>query len=274
MRYVVYPLVVGGAAVTVIISLAMGAAPWLVAPPVLLVAGLVVYELERLRPYHATWQSTHGDLRADITHNVAAIILNVTSAQLYLLLAPHIRLLDVWPREAPFAAQVLLAALIIDLGLYAVHRLSHVSPFFWRWHAIHHSAERLYWLNGQRRHPVHFVMEGLPGFLIVAALGAPLAPVAAFLVIFDVHLMLQHTNIDYRAGVLRFVFAVAENHRWHHRKAWQDGQVNYGGLFAVWDLVFGSFHRGPGHVAPDAVGIAEEPDFPRDYAGQLVRPFR
>ncbi|WP_422822321.1 sterol desaturase family protein [Vreelandella nanhaiensis] len=34
-----------------------------------------------------------------------------------------------------------------------MHRASHRIGWLWRLHAPHHSAERLYWLNGKRRHP-------------------------------------------------------------------------------------------------------------------------
>jgi sterol desaturase/sphingolipid hydroxylase (fatty acid hydroxylase superfamily) len=69
-------------------------------------------------------------------------------------------------------------------------------------------------------------------------------------------------------------FAVAENHRWHHRKSHLDSQVNFGGYFAFWDHLFGTAYHQHDPVDPDGVGIAEEPAFPKGYLAQLAYPFK
>ncbi|CAD0264297.1 hypothetical protein DENIT_20187 [Pseudomonas veronii] len=32
--------------------------------------------------------------------------------------------------------------------------------WLWRFHMVHHSAERLYWMNGERGHPLHAALMG------------------------------------------------------------------------------------------------------------------
>lgn len=176
-------------------------------------------------------------------------------------------------RLFPFLLQTLLAGLVVDLGLYTMHRLSHTVFWLWRLHAVHHGAERLYALNGERRHPLHFLLEGTPGLLAAGLLGAPPEAMACFLAVFHIHLFLQHGNLAYRAGWLRYLFAVAENHRWHHRKAHMESQVNFRGFFALWDHLFGTAFHQTGTVAADGVGIEEAPDFPTTYLSQLTYHF-
>jgi sterol desaturase/sphingolipid hydroxylase (fatty acid hydroxylase superfamily) len=178
-----------------------------------------------------------------------------------------------WPDALPFALEFLLALALADLGLYAVHRASHRVQWLWRLHAIHHSPRRVYWVNGQRRHVVHEMLEGMPGFLALGALGAPPAVVACAFAAITIHLMYQHGNIEYRLGPLRHVFAVAEVHRWHHQRRWCDVQGNYGGVLALWDHVFGSVLPQRGD-APLDVGMDDEPDMPSDWLGQMRWPFR
>ena len=86
--------------------------------------------------------------------------------------------LGVWPTTWPLAGQLVLAVLIADLGFYWIHRISHHWEILWRFHAIHHSSERIYWLNGERRHPVNHWLEIIfdPG--MVALLGAGIDIVA------------------------------------------------------------------------------------------------
>ncbi|GBF38093.1 fatty acid hydroxylase family protein [Leptospira johnsonii] len=132
----------------------------------------------------------------------------------------------------------------------------------------------MYWLNGEKRHPIHAILEGSPGILLVLLLGASSEIVLGWLTILSLHLMFQHGNMDYKAGILKKFFSVAELHRWHHRKKYRETQVNYGAVFSFWDRMFGSLQKEEGFVTGAAVGLEREKSFPKDYLGQLTEPFR
>jgi sterol desaturase/sphingolipid hydroxylase (fatty acid hydroxylase superfamily) len=270
----VYPLVVGGGVALVVGSVAEGVSYWAVAPPVVLLCAAIVVVLERCRPYAAAWLEPHGDVAADRMHLTA----NLAVSQLAILtygaaLRARDSTMQVWPHEWPFPAQFLLGLGIIDLGLYWVHRLSHSVPWLWRLHAIHHGPRRVYWMNGQRRHVLHEAIEGAPGLVVLWLIGAPVDVVACGFATITIHLMLQHANIAYRAGILRRVFSVAELHRWHHQRLYADVQGNYGALLSVWDALFGTTLHKLGDAPPD-VGMDDEPDLPLDWLGQHLWPFR
>ena len=93
--------------------------------------------------------------------------------------------------EIPLWLQLLFVATGSDLSLYGMHRASHRIGWLWRLHAPHHSAERLYWLNGERRHPLHAALMAGPGLISLLLLGAPSAVVATWLGILTVHLAFQ-----------------------------------------------------------------------------------
>lgn len=135
-----------------------------------------------------------------------------------------------WPENWPVWAQIFVAGAIIDFGLYAMHRLSHIVDWLWRLHAPHHSAQRLYWLNGERRHPLSALCLAAPGIFAVVALGAPPLVVSAWRTLLSVHRALQHANLDYAVGPMRKLLGVAEIHRWHHKREYEDAQVNFGEL--------------------------------------------
>lgn len=109
--------------------------------------------------------------------------------------------------------------------------------------------------------------------MVLSVLGAPIGVVACSMAAVTLHLMFQHGNIDYRAGALRHVFAVAELHRWHHQRLYADVQGNYGAMLSAWDHLLGTALSKQGD-APLDVGMDDEPDLPPDYIGQLCWPFR
>jgi sterol desaturase/sphingolipid hydroxylase (fatty acid hydroxylase superfamily) len=63
---------------------------------------------------------------------------------------------------------------LFDLLSYWVHRLLHTVPYFWRFHAVHHSSRDLDWLATSRDHPLDFTAAVLPAVFLVVA-GSPLA---------------------------------------------------------------------------------------------------
>jgi sterol desaturase/sphingolipid hydroxylase (fatty acid hydroxylase superfamily) len=106
-------------------------------------------------------------------------------------------------------------------------------------------------------------------------LGAPATVVVAALAILALNMMLQHGNINYRAGILRRLFSVAELHRWHHLRDAERAQVNFGAWLVVWDMIFGTYSSPAGKVTWDKnrneIGI-DEPH-PKTYFAQLLHPF-
>lgn len=273
LPWLVYPSVGGGAVTLLVGMVGTGRSYWLVAPPILAATALAVILLERVRPHAAVWRTDHGDARTDLAHFAA----NLATSQLATAGYAGFHhatggIGALWPFAWPFVAQFLLALLLVDLGLYGVHRASHGAGWLWRLHAIHHSPRRVYWVNGQRRHLVHEILEGSPGLLVLALLGAPPAIVGSAFAAVTIHLFLQHANIEYRLGPLTRLFAVAELHRWHHQRRWQDVQGNYAAVFSFWDYLFGTTLPQRG-VAPLDVGMDDE-DIPCDWRGQMAWPFR
>jgi ornithine lipid hydroxylase len=154
--------------------------------------------------------------------------------------------LGLFPVEWPFALQVALAALLAEFGGYWMHRLAHESPLLWRFHASHHSSERIYWLNGYRVHPLNAVWHHLAGVFIVKLAGAGAEVVTVYLAIAGVLSAFQHANIRLILGPLNWVFSTNELHRWHHADRPEEANRNYGGVLVIWDLVLGTYLRRPG----------------------------
>ena len=273
LRWVSYPLVFGGSAAFMIWTLYTGVPYWPTTPLVAAVGLLLIAGLERIQPFREAWLEDHQDTATDLLHmlvNLSVIQFTVGVLVEFGDAVPaSVRL---FPNKSPLWLQLLLVIAVLDLSLYAMHRISHRVYWLWRFHMPHHSAERLYWMNGERRHPLHAVLMASPGLVILFASGAPSAVVATWFGVLTVHLAFQHSNLDYRVGWLRHIIGVAEIHRWHHKRDFEDAQVNYGEFLMVWDRIFGTFYDSLGRLGQAEVGL-HETDYPKNYLGQLIEPF-
>ena len=211
IRYCAYPVIAGGSFLLLTLLATQGIAYWPAFPLVAVAASLLVAILERIAPYDARWNHDHGDTRTDLLHVVVGQALLQSSIAVLFVLRPLWLHDALWPLGWPLWAQILLAGAIMDFWLYTMHRASHVSAFLWRLHAVHHSPERLYWLNGSRRHPLSAIALAGPGLMTLALLGATPIAVGAWLSFISVHLAFQHANLDYTLGPLRRWMAVASS---------------------------------------------------------------
>ena len=276
-----FVLILGGT-----LALALLLLPVLGAPLTLVVGqgvgAIAVAVAERLRPFRPEWNRSHGDVGTDVAHVLvsgggAAQLARPVAAALGVAIAGALSRhlgLDVWPRAWPLLAQLALALVIAELPQYWLHRWQHEHDWLWRFHSVHHSAPRLYWLNAARFHPVDLGLLYLVGYVPLIALGCPEETIMLFALFDAVFGMLQHGNIDVRLGWLNRVFSMAEPHRWHHSRVLDEANTNYGSNLIVWDLVFGTFFLPGDRQPPAAIGIADMPAFPQTWAAQMAAPFR
>ena len=247
---------------------------WLL-PPLLLCAVAASFVAERLLPYRADWNRSHGDAWRDTLHAIVNESLNGSSVLALPVIAGLLHLHDAWPHELPFWIQVVLAVLVFDAGITLTHWQSHRVGWLWRFHAVHHSVTRLYGFNGLMKHPVHQAVEMVGGVAPLVMAGIPHEVGMALAFATAVQLLLQHSNVAYQVGPFRGVLALNEGHRFHHLKWAGVGDVNFGLFTLVWDRLLGTYafaaSRG---FASDDLGLDRAPDYPVTYVAQLLAPFR
>ncbi len=281
IRWSAFPIIMFGA-----VAAAVALGPRLgMAGAVVVVEGVAVIAIaiaERWLPYRPRWNRSHGDILTDSLH---ALVSGVGTTQ---LARPVVQLgagilagalstwlgHTLWPVGwSPFA-QLTLALLIAELPQYWLHRWQHEYDWLWRFHAVHHSAPRLYWLNAARFHPLDLGLLYVVGYLPLVALGCPNDVILLFSLFDAVFGMLQHSNIDVRLGPANLVFSMAEPHRWHHSRSLVEANTNYGSNLIIWDLLFRTYSLPRNREPPAAIGIADLPRFPSGYMAQLAAPFR
>lgn len=261
-------ILASGASPTSVILIWFGLMPWIAL-------------LERWLPRHREWNRSHGDLLADAIHFptnlVVAGSLSALFAGLYLEVAIALQGAigsPLWPSASPLALQVLLACVVAELFAYWPHRWMHQSAFLWRFHSVHHSPTRVYWLNAIRAHPGEHLFRGFLSAIPLAVLGAPPEVLAYWTILTRVGGLFQHANIDFALGPFAWIFSIGELHRWHHAADKRDADHNYGDTFIFWDAVFGTRFLPKERPAPQRVGIAGCESYPKSWWGQMKAPFR
>jgi sterol desaturase/sphingolipid hydroxylase (fatty acid hydroxylase superfamily) len=230
--------------------------------------------MERVLPYEARWNTSHGDAGKDAAHGFVYELSSLGGLVWLQLIAWAVPWQGIWPREWPLGIQLLAAIIIADLGATLVHYASHRIDWLWSLHCVHHGVHRLYGFNGLVRHPLHQQIDLAVAVLPLVLLGMPLAVTVLLGLAISVQLILQHANVDYRLGLFRHVLSIGPTHRLHHVNWAGEGDVNFGLFFTFWDRALGTF-RASSQRAPAAgdIGLQDQPSYPQRYWDQLTLPF-
>jgi sterol desaturase/sphingolipid hydroxylase (fatty acid hydroxylase superfamily) len=233
---------------------------------------LVLVPLERLfalRPQKVFRRSYLTDLTHFVVNNVFVTVGAIVLVVLAALPLIWLRAIDVEARFPP-TVTIPLSVVLVFVGSYWGHRLTHTVPFLWRFHSVHHSIERMDWLAAARLHPLDSAFTQaftiLPLFLLGYD-GRVFAGAAVFITLLAIF---QHANVRFRFPGLRWVVNTPEWHHWHHAIDRDARNKNFG--LPIVDKLFGTAYL-PKDRRPTGFGV-DEP-VPQDgYLRQLAYPFR
>lgn len=190
----------------------------------------------------------------------AMILLGMSAPQFFQGFGPAGRL--------PFWSQVPIVFVLADFLSYWQHRIFHTSAL-WPVHAVHHSSRRLDWLSAGRFHPLNEIGVQLVIAVPVLALGFHAATFLVLAPFTTWYAVFLHANVPWSLGPLHRVIASPRFHRWHHTAEAEGRDRNFGGVLAVWDVLFGTFYLPADRVATTFGGDDPVPD---GFLGQLAYP--
>ncbi len=134
----------------------------------------------------------------------------------------------------------LLTFLTADFIYYWFHRISHLWKPLWAFHMVHHSAMRMNLTAAYRLNwfsalvsPLFFIpatLLGMPPDFIVLSYALNLA-----------YQFLLHTEAVGKLGPVEKVMDTPSSHRVHHGSNPIYIDKNFGGVFIIWDRLFGTY---------------------------------
>jgi sterol desaturase/sphingolipid hydroxylase (fatty acid hydroxylase superfamily) len=240
------------------------------------IAAAVFIPFERLAGRHAAQRVLRGGWAMDVLTGAinglllyATLLITLGSIDAAAsLAAPQLR---AWIAARPLWAQGLMALVLGDLGVYAIHRLQHTVPWLWRFHAVHHSAEEMDWLVGLRFHPLDLFLLRVASLGPLIALNLAPGAIALFVAISGWQSSLVHANVRVPYGPLRWLLVSPDFHHWHHSAEREAYDRNFASLVASWDVLFGTVYL-PHRREPLRYGIEER--VPAGWIGRFFHPFQ
>ena len=137
------------------------------------------------------------------------------------------------------AWQWVAAFVAYDFCYYWKHRFGHEWRIMWASHIAHHQSEEFNLSTALRQTGTDYI-----GFVFYVPLYLAGVPAAAVITVGSLNLIYQfwvHTEHVRRLGPLEWILVTPSNHRVHHARNPEYIDRNYGGVFILWDRLFGSF---------------------------------
>ncbi len=160
----------------------------------------------------------------------------------------------------PNILSVLISLVVLDLTIYWQHRLSHLVPWLWRLHRVHHSDLAFDVTLGLRFHPGEIVLSLLYKSTVVLLLGAPIVAVLIYELLLMAMALFTHANIALPNRLERAVgtaLITPELHRVHHSTDEIESNRNFGNWLSIWDRIFNSAASRRADSASMPIGLME-----------------
>ena len=134
----------------------------------------------------------------------------------------------------------IFAFFLYDFCYYWMHRLHHEVKVLWATHVVHHHGEEFNLSTALRQTSTGFLWKWI-FYLPIFVVGIP---PEVFVTVAGVNLVYQfwvHTEHIPKLGWYEYVFVSPSNHRIHHAQNKHYVDANYGGVFILWDRIFGTY---------------------------------
>ncbi len=248
--------------------------------PVLLSIGFIfmIILFEIIFPYRNDWHfwNDRQSFNDIILYLVNTIVILKCAPNLTILKNKlHLTNITIWPEELPLLLQLLLAFIIFDFFYYWFHRLSHTIRYLWIFHAVHHSAEKIHFLKGNRS---NLFFDALPYFVLTVFPLAFLNPpnqifIMMAIILRDFSFMI-HSNISLQfPSWWEKLFVSPKLHQMHHDKFIDNGMgYNFSTLTLIWDKIFGTF-KPFDNLKTISTGIENDP-VSKNVFWQIFFPFK
>ncbi len=193
------------------------------------------------------WRGVRTYRLADAINSLSAGVLSqalglLTKALGILVYAVAFEQLALFQLDANALWVWLLAFVFYDFCYYWNHRIGHERNVFWASHVVHHQSEEYNLSTALRQTSTGFLLSWI-FYLPMAIAGVP--PLV-FLTVAALNLLYQfwvHTRHIPKLGWFEWIFVSPSNHRVHHAQNPVYMDRNYGGVFIIWDRLFGTFQE-------------------------------
>ena len=172
----------------------------------------------------------------------------------------------------PFWGQLLLMFILADFIQWNVHRMLHRVLWMWEFHKVHHSVKEMGFAAHLRFHWMETIIYKSVQYIPLAMIGFGIQEffiIHAFAVLIG---HLNHANLNWDYGWLRYIFNNPKMHIWHHAKNLPTSHpygVNFGLSLSIWDYLFKTAYI-PHSGRDIELGFKEDEQFPTTFLEQVT----
>ena len=255
----------------------------------LIIISLVVWGLEAIFP----WRKNQSLFRKDFWLDTFYMFFNFFLLNLIILIAlsnsaaeifndilgaiglsiSSFQLFDI--NQFPIAIRLFVFFIIIDFVQWFTHTLLHKYEFLWNFHKVHHSVKEMGFAAHLRYHWMEPVVYNSMKYVPLAIMGGFTAQDVALVHFFNITIgHLNHANINWDYGFLKYILNNPKMHIWHHAKELPEDRkngVNFGITLSLWDYIFKTNYI-PHSGRDIEIGFEGDEKFPKDFIGQELYP--
>lgn len=170
---------------------------------------------------------------------------------------------------------LLIFFLVSDFVQWNTHRLLHRVPWLWNFHKVHHSVKEMGFAAHLRYHWMEPVVYKSLLYIPLALIANYKAQDVAIVYFFSIVIgHLNHANLGWDYGFLKYIFNNPKMHIWHHAKELPKNVrfgVNYGLTLSIWDYLFKTNHV-PFNGRDIELGFENDEQFPKSFINQELYP--
>jgi len=192
------------------------------------------------------------------------LVFTVIHLIIHTALAILIVMLSDWCRERSFGIvywthantsillTIIIGALALDFSSWLVHLVMHKIKPLWRFHLIHHTDNTVDVTTGLRHHPGDSILRGIFFLILIFVSGAPMYSVMFYQTLLVLVTAFTHANISLPKPIdkiISYILVSPNMHKVHHHWKQPYTDSNYGGVFSIWDRLFGTYKTlDPGEI--------------------------
>ncbi len=205
-----------------------------------ILTGLELYVNYRERRGAYEFKDVLGSYGMGIGSLFIDVVSKSTALAVFFLVYQY-RLVDDWLTFHWWAWVLLLFA--DDLSFYVHHRTSHTVRLLWAAHVNHHSSQHFHLITAIRQSWTE-VLYKYSFYVWLAFLGFHPVMIIMQISISLIYQFWTHTQfIGKLPPLIEFIFNTPSHHRVHHGSNIKYLDKNHGGIFIIWDRLFGTFQE-------------------------------
>lgn len=224
-----------------------------------------------------------------LRHAGVNLVFTVIHLVIHTALAILIVMISDWCRSASFGIiywshaetnillTIIIGVLALDFSSWLVHWVMHKVKALWGFHLIHHTDNTVDVTTGLRHHPGDSILRGIFFMLLIFVSGAPMYSVMIYQTLLVLATAFTHANISLPKKldkILSYVLVSPNMHKVHHHWKQPFTDSNYGGVFSIWDRLFGTYKT----LDPKEIRYGLDRHYPNekdeDLVALLKKPFQ